>query len=1404
MNKWKMLGALTLAVIVGLGIVGKAEAADTLRVVPFILRNVGDGSAAWDMGETKYGNYSVKLINASSASYNAVDFVPDTGITLADFQAAIIATTPEYSFWHHFSVANGPQFELTFEDPSSDGWLEITAVGLQHAGTGAWVKEILAGATPAGFGGNTPDTSSVFEWGTLTSLSDIEAAVNTAWNTAETGTDASDYVLTLVQVELWENIVRTCYIDDITIAGVKYEVEIDAGEYTTIQLAIDAATAGDVIQVPAGTYDEDLAIGTANLTLESMVGKATTTIEGRMALSPGADNFVLGGATGKGFTLKKGVDYLIALDSPDNVTISYNAFNTTRLQGETQVDAIRIWQHGLHGLTVTENTFDVIGTFDQGVRGHATGPIDSLTITNNVFTGKGKALDHAAIQIDDLDMTTHPTVISGNEITGVMWGFIIYDQSSPGATFDATPGKLTISENTFDKCAWGTYLIDCADVSGDVQDVDITKNIFTDNTTGLGIAADDWQPGDFTVDYNNFSGNTTGISNLDDDGVLPAKYNWWGKVSGPYNLASNPAGKGDPVTADVAYVPWLDAAYPGGGATGGIPTELTIEASDSSVQAGAIVTITDTLKDVHGNPVYNKRIDYSVTGTGTVSPVFDTTTAWGYATTDFLAGSVLGTKTVRAELSSDTSINAIVDIVVAQGPLAQVKVTPESTEVVVTDAVTIVAELLDLYDNHIDAADTTKVVFSRNGEGIIGPKSLTADKKIQIVYTTDTTAATDTIIATTALGGYKDSSFILAIADIVNGDSSKITITGDNALVVSADSSDTLLFNVEAKDKYGNLTEDREITFTVSYGTVDLLDTTNVLGKFGADLGYYGGTEAQVVTLTATATDGNATVDTIIYLEAKKGCAGIDSIAITGANTIYIGEEDTLTFTYFDSLGNEVNIALCNDTTFANLTAFGTLGAAIPDTLGETLVIWGEADALDTLVIADAKRALVYGVQLKKSYSGVDTITVAKVDTIIATANSGAVADTFLMNVIPVGTAAYFMVVPDDDTLTVNNLVTLTITAFDTDSNRIYSYGEDDTIATEITLTHTGTADSLMWSDSTLGVVDNGDGTGTVYDTMFVDGQWTVELTNRKAETLTASVAETGKLAAGTSDTITWIPDALDHFGIVVQTDPIYTGVPFAFTVTPYDTFANITSLGLPVWIEFGTNETEVDLPAGPLQFTDTTTYTATASNASTSMILTVGTTTAPGIYGISDPFTVIGLYTLSGTVELSDIPGDLSGTKVMVSGGFFDSTDAIGYYAIPELLEDTYNIIVTHDGYQTVFETGVVISANTVMNFMLEKIVGIEEIPAVSFLSQNKPNPFAGGTTIEYGITKAGKVEIVVYNVVGQKVRTLVNSQEKAGYHKVNWDGTNDSGAKVGGGIYFYKITAGEFTSLKKLILLR
>ena len=87
---------------------------------------------------------------------------------------------------------------------------------------------------------------------------------------------------------------------------------------------------------------------------------------------------------------------------------------------------------------------------------------------------------------------------------------------------------------------------------------------------------------------------------------------------------------------------------------------------------------------------------------------------------------------------------------------------------------------------------------------------------------------------------------------------------------------------------------------------------------------------------------------------------------------------------------------------------------------------------------------------------------------------------------------------------------------------------------------------------------------------------------------------------------------------------------------------------------------------------------------------------------------------------------------------------------------------------------------------------------------SVNYPNPFNPVTTIRYNIPKNGNVTVKVYNILGQKVKTLVNRVQKSGENSVVWNGTNDNGNMVASGIYMYKIKNGRHTSTKKMILMK
>ncbi|MDP8210894.1 MAG: carboxypeptidase regulatory-like domain-containing protein, partial [Candidatus Stygibacter australis] len=94
--------------------------------------------------------------------------------------------------------------------------------------------------------------------------------------------------------------------------------------------------------------------------------------------------------------------------------------------------------------------------------------------------------------------------------------------------------------------------------------------------------------------------------------------------------------------------------------------------------------------------------------------------------------------------------------------------------------------------------------------------------------------------------------------------------------------------------------------------------------------------------------------------------------------------------------------------------------------------------------------------------------------------------------------------------------------------------------------------------------------------------------------------------------------------------------------------------------------------------------------------------------------------------------------------------------------------------------------------------------ILGVNALGDNYPNPFNPTTNFAYSVKDEALVTIEIYNVKGQKVRTLVNEIQDYGIYRVTWNGDADNGNKVSSGIYFYKIDTGDFTKTKKMILMK
>ena len=104
--------------------------------------------------------------------------------------------------------------------------------------------------------------------------------------------------------------------------------------------------------------------------------------------------------------------------------------------------------------------------------------------------------------------------------------------------------------------------------------------------------------------------------------------------------------------------------------------------------------------------------------------------------------------------------------------------------------------------------------------------------------------------------------------------------------------------------------------------------------------------------------------------------------------------------------------------------------------------------------------------------------------------------------------------------------------------------------------------------------------------------------------------------------------------------------------------------------------------------------------------------------------------------------------------------------------------------------------------------LTGIEEISAEipqSFeLKQNYPNPFNPETTIEFQLQKAGEIELAIYNIAGQKVRTLASGQVAPGTYRTIWNGRNDADVQVASGIYLLRLKAGNEVRHRRMVLLK
>jgi hypothetical protein len=124
-----------------------------------------------------------------------------------------------------------------------------------------------------------------------------------------------------------------------------------------------------------------------------------------------------------------------------------------------------------------------------------------------------------------------------------------------------------------------------------------------------------------------------------------------------------------------------------------------------------------------------------------------------------------------------------------------------------------------------------------------------------------------------------------------------------------------------------------------------------------------------------------------------------------------------------------------------------------------------------------------------------------------------------------------------------------------------------------------------------------------------------------------------------------------------------------------------------------------------------------------------------------------------------------------------------------------TFQFDVVGDPQSIVFDPGNWILKNNTVVTEVEDVVQ----PLNYSLQQNYPNPFNPSTTIEYSIPQSGLVTLKVFNVLGKEVATLVNGQNDAGNHTVEFNAS-----ALNSGVYFYKIESDNFVETKKMILLK
>jgi hypothetical protein len=205
----------------------------------------------------------------------------------------------------------------------------------------------------------------------------------------------------------------------------------------------------------------------------------------------------------------------------------------------------------------------------------------------------------------------------------------------------------------------------------------------------------------------------------------------------------------------------------------------------------------------------------------------------------------------------------------------------------------------------------------------------------------------------------------------------------------------------------------------------------------------------------------------------------------------------------------------------------------------------------------------------------------------------------------------------------------------------------------------------------------------------------------------------------------------------------------------------------------------------------------------------------------------ILEIYKIGTTAPDLLVPENNSTLNTLTPGFYWDSSVVATSYQIIISSDSTFTSIVLDE---TVIRMYYIISSgllNTDVNYywkvrtindggigpwsdvfnfkiVITDVEGEDQIPTEFALMQNYPNPFNPSTSIKYAISSRQFVQLKVYDVLGNEIATLVNEEKPAGVFEVQFNVTQDSRPAMSSGVYFYKLTAGDFVSTKKMILIK